>query len=44
MSYLAAGQYQEAIDALEKFLELSPESDKAPIAKSIIETLTKKKK
>lgn len=44
MSYLASGQNQEAIEILEKFLELDPESDKAPLAKSIIETLTKKKK
>jgi len=44
MSYLASGQNKEAVEVLEKFLELDPESDKMPVAKSIIETLTKKKK
>jgi tetratricopeptide (TPR) repeat protein len=44
MSYLAAGKNQEAREVLEKFLELNPESDKAGIAKSIIETLSKKKR
>ncbi len=43
MSYLASGKNQEAVEVLEKFLELDSESDKAPVAKSIIETLTKKK-
>jgi len=43
MSYLASGQNKEAVEVLEEFLELDPESDKAPVAKSIIETLTKKK-
>jgi tetratricopeptide (TPR) repeat protein len=43
MSYLASGQSWKAVEVLEKFLEIDPESDKAPVAKSIIETLTKKK-
>jgi len=43
MSYLASGQNLEAIEVLEKFIELEPESDKTTIAKSIIETLTKKR-
>lgn len=43
MSYLASGQNLEAVEVFEKFLEIDPESDKAPVAKSIIVTLTKKK-
>jgi len=43
MSYLASGQSLKAVEVLEKLLEIDPESDKAPVAKSIIETLTKKK-
>ena len=40
MSYLASGQNEEVVELLEKFLEIDPESSKAPTARSIIETLT----
>lgn len=43
MSYLASGQNEEVVELLEKFLEIDPESSKAPTARSIIETLTKNK-
>jgi len=43
MSHLASGQSQEAVEFLKKFLEIDPESDKALTAKSIIETLARKK-
>jgi tetratricopeptide (TPR) repeat protein len=41
MSYLASGQNEGVVELLEKFLEIDPESSKAPTASSIIETLTK---
>lgn len=41
MSYLASGQNEEVVELLEKFLEIDPESSKAPTARSIIETLTR---
>ncbi len=39
---VAVGATPEAVAALNKFIELSPDSADAPTAKAIIETLTKK--
>ena len=42
MASVALNKSEEAIEALEKFLQLAPESPQAAAAKSVIEALTKK--
>lgn len=42
MASVAVNKVPEAIEAMKKFLELAPDSPQAPVAKSVLEALTKK--